>query len=420
MINMTNDQTKKLYYDDQTLTRFTARVLVCEPEKNGWQVLLDATAFYPEGGGQPADHGVLSAADAAGRDALSAGAASGPLPAARVLDVHEKGGLIWHLTDAPLPAGETVTGEVDAVRRLEMSQQHTGEHILSGLLHEMFGAENVGFHIGEEIVTLDTSLPIPPEGLAEAERRANAVIWADTPVRAFWPAPEELAQLEYRSKKALEGPVRILEIPGADRCACCGTHVAHAGQVGMIKIIAAQNYKRGTRITIACGLRALADYRAKCTEQTGISVLLSAKPGRLAEAVGRLAAENDALKARLAESENRLFAKLAAEVTPGSAPLLLCEGLAPDGLRRLCSALCEKTSRPCAAFSPAESGGFGYALGWMGSDENGRPADIRPLGKALNAAFAGRGGGKPGLVQGSVAAPGFAEIEAFWKENTAQ
>lgn len=416
-MNTINEPTKKLYYDDQTLTRFTATVLACEQGKNGWQILLDATAFYPEGGGQPADHGTLSLADAAGREISPAAAPTAP--AARVLDVHEKGGLIWHMADAPLPVGERVAGEIDAVRRLEMSQQHTGEHILSGLLHEMFGAENVGFHIGEEIVTLDTSLPIPPDGLAEAERRANAVIWADTPVHAFWPGPEELAQLEYRSKKALEGPVRIVEIPEADRCACCGTHVARAGQVGMIKVIAAQNYKRGSRITIACGLRALNDYRVKCAEQAGISVLLSAKPGRLAEAVGRLAAENDALKARLAESENRLFAKLAEEVAPGSAPLLLCEGLTPDGLRRLCSALCEKTARPCAAFSPAGDG-FGYALGWLGRDENGRPADIRPLGKALNAAFAGRGGGKPGLVQGSVAAPGFAQIEAFWKENTAQ
>ena len=398
------NETKKLYYDDPALARFTATILACEPDKNGWRILLDATAFYPEGGGQPADHGILTGGDAS----------------ARVLDVHEKGGLIWHTADAPLPVGGTIQGEIDALRRLEMSQQHTGEHILSGLLHELFGAENVGFHIGEEIVTLDTSLPIPPEGLAEAERRANAVIWADAPVRAYWPEPEELTALEYRSKKALEGPVRIVEVPGADRCACCGTHVAHAGQVGMIKVTAAQNYKRGTRITIACGLRALADYRAKCAEQAGISVFLSAKPGRLAEAVERLGAENEALKARLAAAESRLFAKLAEGVAPGSAPLVFCEGLSPDGLRRLCSALCEKTARPCAALSPAGDG-FGYALGWAGTDAEGRPADIRPLGKALNAAFAGRGGGKPGMVQGSLAAPGLdpAAIEAFWKENTA-
>lgn len=393
-------ETKKLYYDQPWITRFTARVLGCEPAEGGWQVMLDETAFYPEGGGQPADHGVLGGA--------------------QVLDVHEREGRILHRTDAPLPVGGRVDGAIDEARRLELSQQHTGEHILSGILHEMFGAENVGFHIGEEIVTLDTSLPIPPEGLAEAERRANAVIWADIPVRDFWPSPDELAALTYRSKKALEGPVRIVEIAGADRCACCGTHLARAGQVGMIKIVAAQNYKRGTRITIACGVRALADYRTKCAEQAGISVQLSAKPGRLAEAVERLAAETDALKAKLAERENRLFALLAAEVAPGSAPALLCEGLNPDGLRRLCSALCERTDAPCAAFSPAAGGGFAYALGWAGQDAEGRPGDIRPLGRALNEAFAGRGGGKPGLVQGSVAAPDFAAIEQFWKERTGQ
>ena len=299
------------------------------------------------------------------------------------------------------------------MRRVEMMQQHTGEHILSGILHQLFGAENVGFHIGEETVTIDTSIPISAEKLAEAEYQANVIIWADMPVRISWPEPKALAAMEYRSKKEPEGPVRIVEIEGADRCACCGIHMDRAGQVGLIKVLSLQNYKRGSRIAIACGRRALTDYRIKCAEQNEVSVLLSAKANRISPAVHRLAEENEALKARLAAAENKLFACLAAGTGPGEAPLLLCEGLAPDGVRRLCAALCEKTSAPCAALSPSPQGGYFYALGQAGG------ADVRPLGRALNEAFCGRGGGKPGLVQGSLAAEGLEKVKAFWKEHTA-
>ncbi len=391
MMDTLHCETRRLYYEDVEMIHFTARVLSCEQAKQGWLVALSATAFYPEGGGQPADQGVLGGV--------------------RVLDVHEKDGRILHLTDGPLAPGEEVSGEVDPVRRVDTMQQHTGEHILSGILHRLFGAENVGFHIGEEAVTIDTSIPITAEQLAEAEYQANVIIWADMPVRVSWPKPQALAAMEYRSKKELEGPVRIVEIEGADRCACCGIHMERAGQVGVIKVLSLQNYKRGSRITIACGRRAFADYRTKCAEHNEISVLLSAKANQIAPAVHRLAEENEGLKARLAAAENKLFARLAAEIRPGAAPLLVCEGLAPDGVRRLCCALCEKTDAPCAALSPSAGGGYLYALGQAGDG-----ADVRPLGRALNEAF---GGGKPGLVQGSIAAAGIGAVEAFWKEHTA-
>lgn len=387
-------ETRRLYYESVETIHFTARVLSCEKAKDGWLVTLDKTAFYPEGGGQPADHGTLGKA--------------------RVLDVHEKDGRILHLTDGPLAVGEEVDGEIDPIRRVDMMQQHTGEHILSGLLHHMYGAENVGFHIGDETVTIDTSIPIGAEQLAEAEYQANVIIWADMPVRISWPNPETLASMEYRSKKELEGPVRIVEVEGADRCACCGLHMSRAGEVGLIKALSLQNYKRGSRITIACGMRALGDYRTKCAEQNEISVLLSAKVNQIAPAVHRLAEENEALKNRLAAAENKLFARLAADILPGSAPIVLCEDLAPDGVRRLCSALCEKTAAPCAALSPLAQGGYLYAVGQAGD-----AADVRALGRALNEAFSGQGGGKPGLVQGSIKPAELETVKAFWKERTA-
>ena len=252
--------TKKLYYEDSFLFQFDACVLACELKGDVWAVVLDRTAFYPEGGGQPADTGTLGEA--------------------RVLDVHEAGGSIAHTTDAPLPVGMRVEGRVDARRRLDHMQQHTGEHILSGLLHSLYGADNVGFHIGPDTVRMDMSLELTAQQLADAELAANQVVWQDVPVQCAWPGPEQLADAEYRSKKVLDGPVRLVTVPGADCCACCGTHLYTTGQVGAIKILSSQNYKGGVRLTVACGGRALADHAQKCTAAAEISAALSFLRGR--------------------------------------------------------------------------------------------------------------------------------------------
>ena len=383
-------QTEALYYIQPPVGEFAARVLSCIPEGEAWAVTLDRTAFYPEGGGQPADRGTLGGAD--------------------VLDVHEKGGQVIHRLSAPLAEGETVTGNVDLDRRLEMSQQHTGEHILSGTLHAMFGAENVGFHIGQDYLTMDTSVPISDEGLAEAEARANRVIWQDVPVEALWHTKEELADLTYRSKKELEGPVRIVTVPGADCCACCGTHVERTGQVGMVKIIDWQNYKSGVRLFVVCGVRALRYFEAQRAEAAAIRATLSAKAGQLAEAVQRQSGELEAARYRSVQAENELFAVLAEGVQPGEAAILLRPNLGPDGLRRLCAALSERTDGLCAAFSPTENGGLAYALACTAPG-----ADLRGLCKQLNQAFAGRGGGKPGFVQGSLTGE-FDAVQAFLRD----
>ncbi|MGN0984608.1 MAG: alanyl-tRNA editing protein, partial [Gemmiger sp.] len=212
--------TQKLFETDSFLQTFTAVVLACEPAPGGFAVVLDRTAFFPEGGGQPCDTGTLGGA--------------------RVTAVHTGGGVITHTVDAPLPVGQTVAGAIDWARRRDCMEQHTGEHILSGALHRLFGAENVGFHIGESAVRMDIDLPLSAAQLAEAEAEANAAVRADTPVRCYVPDGETLAGLDYRSKKALEGAVRIVEA-GGDRCACCGTHLATTGQVGLIKILSAQH-----------------------------------------------------------------------------------------------------------------------------------------------------------------------------------
>ena len=268
--------TAKLYETDPYVQTFTATVLVCTPAGEQFAVQLDRTAFYPEGGGQPCDTGALGTA--------------------LVTDVQEHGGVITHTVSAALPVGQTVEGRIDWARRRDHMEQHTGEHILSGTLHRLFGAENVGFHIGSPAVRMDMSVPLTAGQLAEAEARANAVIRADAPVRCWYPAPEDLAKLTYRSKKEIEGQVRIVTIPGADVCACCGTHTRTTGQVGQIKILASENYKGGVRLSIVCGARALEAAQAMRARQADIGALLSAKADQTAVAVHRVYDEYTALK----------------------------------------------------------------------------------------------------------------------------
>ena len=380
------EHTEKLFYAQPPVLEFTARVLECEEDKNGWQVVLDRTAFYPEGGGQPADQGLLGGV--------------------HVLDVHEKEGVIRHLTDGPLTAGETVEGKVDAARRLDLTQQHSGEHILSGILHSMFGAENVGFHIGQDYLLMDLSVPVDAEGLARAEEAANRIVWQDVETQAVWYEKEQLAALTYRSKKELEGPVRLVTMPGADCCACCGTHVQRTGQVGQIKIIDHIKYKSGTRLQVVCGGRALARHRLVDGQCRRAGAALSASVEGLAGAVQRQKEELEAAKFRLTGLENQLFALWAAAETDEN-PLVSRPGLSPDGLRRLAAALSETRPGVCCAVSEKE-GGLSYAIACTRQG-----ADLRGLCKAMNAALDGRGGGKPGFVQGSLGADAEA-LRAFW------
>ena len=389
--------TQKYYEADAYRREADAVILAAEPDgRGGGKLALDGTVFYPEGGGQPADHGTLTLPDGA---------------RLTVTDVHEQGGVIWHRVDA-LPhtaaPGTAVTGRIDWAWRFDKMQQHTGEHILSGILHQMFGAENVGFHIGSDAVQMDTSVPISAEGLREAELAANRIVWQNVPVLITYPTREELARMTYRSKKEIEGQVRIVTIPGADVCACCGTHTAATGAVGQIKILAAENYKGGVRLSIVCGERALLAAQAMRQRQADIGALLSAKPSETAHAVHRVYDEYTALKFAHFGLCSELFNALAAQVAPGADAIRIVPGLDPDGLHRLAARLSEATTGLCAALTANEKG-TGYCLAQAGGD-------VRALTKALNTALNGRGGGKPGICQGSCAAAP-EQVETFLKEN---
>ena len=381
--------TQKIYETDPYVQNFTAQVLSCTPAQGGFAVVLDRTAFFPEGGGQPCDTGTLGAA--------------------RVLAVHTDGVTITDTTDAPLTPGDTVEGCLLWPARLDAMQQHTGEHILSGALHRLFGAENVGFHIGTPYVRMDTSIPLTPAQLAQAEAEANAAVRADTPVHCWVPDPETLARTEYRSKKELTGDVRLVEA-GGDCCACCGTHLARTGEVGLIKIISYAHYKTGMRLAVACGQRAYEAVAGIWADTEAAGRLLSAPVGALTPALERLQGGEAALKARLAALQNTLADAGAANAALGVPAVLWADGADGDGLRRMAMAITAKTNAPCCTLAPGGQG-LAYAL-------SAAPGgDVREVCKALNAAFAGRGGGKPGFCQGSLAAADFDAVKAFLLES---
>ena len=378
--------TKKLYYDDPFLREFTARVLSCEAVKGGFAVVLDETTFYPEGGGQSADHGALGTV--------------------RVLDVHEKDGVITHLCDGALEPGAVVCGEIDWTRRFDHMQQHSGEHICSGLICARFDCDNVGFHMGADVVTIDFNAEIGWDALMEIEARANEYIYEDHPVDIQFHRGAELRAIDYRSKKPLDGDVRIVTFPGADCCACCGTHVTRSGQVGIVKFLSCQKFRDGVRIELLCGGRAYRYLSATWEQNLRVAQSLSAKPTESAAAVSRMEAELGALKLRAARLENQVFAQAAARLTGEGDVLLFEEEMSSDSVRKLCDAVMNTCGGRCAVFAGAD-GAWKYAVGQA-------DGDLRELVKRLNAALQGRGGGKPGFAQGSCAATK-GEIEGFFQ-----
>ena len=384
-------ETQKLYYQDSTLREFPATVLFCEAAGETWKVVLDQTAFYPEGGGQPADHGVLKTA-------------GGEIA---VTDVHEKNGAVVHTCAAPVEPGAVVTGVLDWARRFDHMQQHSGEHILSGILCRLYDCDNVGFHLGAETVTIDYNADITWEQALEAERLANEAVWADRETEIFYPSPQELAALDYRSKKELTGQVRIVEFPEADRCACCGAHVERAGQAGLIKVLSCQKFREGVRMEILCGARALRYLSSVYGQARAVGQRLSVKPLEIQGAVERLEEELSAAKARMADLEQTAFAALAAGQAGRGDVVLFQSPMRPDSLRRLADAVGKSCGGLAAVFS-GEGDQWSYAL------VRGDGGDIAPLVKELNETLHGRGGGRNGFAQGSVQT-GRGEIEAFFR-----
>ena len=368
--------TEKLFYEDSHMITFSAVVNACEKAGDYYEAVLDRTAFFPEGGGQYADTGVIDGVE--------------------VVDVHERQGLIYHKMTGPLKVGQTVEGSIDWTERFSKMQQHSGEHIVSGLVHETFGYDNVGFHMGRDAITMDFNGVITKKQLKEIERRANEAVVKNLDIQVLYPSKEELEKIEYRSKIEIEGQVRIVIVPGYDTCACCAPHVKKTGEIGIIKLIGMQNYKGGVRVSMLCGFRALADYDEKSESVKTISVMLSAKENEVPDEVQRIKEELNVKKNRIAEMQKTLLAYKVKELEENQETVVMfepeLEGNAP---RELVNLILAKGTGVAAVFAGNSSEGYRYVIG-------SKKADTRMYAKALNEKFQGRGGGKPEMVQGSL------------------
>ncbi len=370
--------TEKLFYEDSHMKNFSAVVLSCEPVGDAYEAVLTRTAFFPEGGGQYADTGVI--------DGVA------------VLDAHERNGLIYHKVTAPLTIGKTVEGEIDWEERFSKMQQHSGEHIVSGIMFSKYGFHNVGFHMGKDAVTMDFDGVITKSQLKEVEQLANEAVVQNLEIRAFFPSKEELAKMEYRSKIEIEGPVRIVTIPGHDWCACCAPHVKTTGEIGMIKFVGMQHYKGGIRVSMLCGFRALADYEEKSEYCRELSVKLSAPETEIVGEVTRLQEVISEQKGCIADLQQQLLTYRVKEIAGGQDMVILFESeLGGNAPRELVNLLLEKETGIAAVFAGDEANGYRYVIG-------SRTQDVRVFAKTINERFQGRGGGKPEMVQGSIGA----------------
>ena len=378
--------TEKLYDKDSHLKEFSATVLSCEKSGENYSVILDKTAFFPEGGGQESDRGNIGEA--------------------AVLDVRIVSGEIIHCTDRPLNIGEEYACNLNWDRRFRNMQNHSGEHIVSGIVHRLYGLNNVGFHLGAEM-TVDFDGAISREQLLEVERLANKAVFQNVPIRAYYPDEKELKALDYRSKLELTENVRIVDIKGYDLCACCAPHVKKTGEIGLIKILDSFKNKGGVRIFIKCGIDALDDYNDKYLNVQKISNLLSVKQYEAAAAVDRLSDESRELKFEIASLKKRLIAEKTKSFVPESDKTAVFEeGLDIKELQLFADSLYKKSGGIRGVFSGEECN---YSFAICG-EETALDLFFKEFKENLNA----KGGGRNGMVQGTVATVKN-EIEGFFR-----
>ena len=382
-------ETRRLYYEDCHLSRFRAGVTACEKTEKGYAVCLDATAFYPEGGGQACDLGTLGGV--------------------RVMDVQERGEQVVHFCQGPLEVGTEVEGILDYARRFDLMQQHTGEHIVSGLVNSRYGYHNVGFHVGGDVITIDFDGVIPQQDLVQLERDANRAVWLDLEVECLVPSPGELPGVFYRTKRALPWPVRIVRVPGFDSCACCGVHVARTGEIGLIKLLSVTGFRGGSRMEMLCGGRAMEMLNTAFEQNKQVSQAFSAKWQETGAAARRMNEALEAEKYRGAQLRKRILEDIANSYVNQGDVLHFEPELDPVQVRELADAIAGVCGGMAAVFSGDTETGCAFALVT-------RRGDLREFGREMTAALKGRGGGKPVCIQGRVAA-GEQEIREFFRRH---
>lgn len=368
-------QTEKLYDIDSYLNEFTAQVISCEKNGNYFDIILDKTAFFPEGGGQSADEGTINDV--------------------KVVDVQIKDGVIIHKALSPVECGPAEC-KLDWNMRFRRMQNHSGEHIISGIAHNIYGCNNVGFHMGAEM-TVDFDIELDKEQLRIIEKRANEAVYDNVRIYAEYPASEILETLDYRSKLELTEDVRIVTVEGYDICACCAPHVKSSGEIGIIKILSSTRHRGGTRITMICGQDAFDDYCIKADNLYEIAVALCAKHNEELEAFRKLCTENSELKQKVAALSKELTAIKAQNSDSVNGFTLFFEDT--DDMQAVRSLALEsaKTTETITAVFGGKSGSYKFAIASMSKS-------VKPVMSELSAQFKARGGGSDELVQGNIAA----------------
>ncbi len=454
----------RLYYQDPYIREFDSEVIEMQEENGRYLAVLAESAFYPEGGGQPADHGVLiitgeqknlaefdagsikseSTVTVCGNSSgcnsklscdrikqdkslddelkIDKSEINGAVDAEyfgiekkknqnskiiKVTDVQEINDKVWHTISEPLPVGTKVHGRIDWKRRFDHMQQHSGEHIVSGMICRRFNCDNVGFHLGEDTVTIDYNAQITYEQICEIEQAANQYIWEDHEFVELWPTADELADIDYRSKKELNGTVRITSFPGADTCACCGTHVRRSGEVGLVKFISAKPFHDGTRLELYCGKRAMDFLAMNYDSNKEVAVLLSTKEEKTPQLVKKLIEEKLQLKSNMTALEER-YLKLRADSVISQSDVLIFDDCLNSEQGRILADMISDNCQGITAVMTGTDGAYRYSI-------INKNADITAFVKSMNAALGGRGGGRNGFAQGSLSA-GRKQIEEFFKQ----
>ncbi|MCQ2455708.1 MAG: alanine--tRNA ligase-related protein [Clostridia bacterium] len=368
--------TIKLYDEDAYIKEFCATVVSCEKQGEKYKTVLDKTAFFPEAGGQPCDTGMIDGN--------------------RISDVQIENDIIYHFSDKPFSAGQTVNGKIDFERRFSFMQNHSGEHIVSGVINKLFSLDNVGFHLNEEIATLDFNGILDREQLDLIENTANKKVWENNAVKTYYPSAEELSGLEFRQKKEITGDIRIVKIENTDICACCAPHVKSTGEIGLIKLLAFEKMRGGTRIYMKCGGLALADYQNKLKNISKIQNLLSSKPEDTAEAVENLNRKLGAEKQKLSALNKKLIVFLA-ESGEAKNKITVVSDFDMKDLQTLADMLYKKFSELKVVLSEKEKDTYSFVI--VGSEE-----ETSYLFSKMKEELEVGGGGRNGMIQGTVKA----------------
>ena len=380
-------KTIKLYDIDAYETEFEGSVVSCvEKENSLYEVVLDQTLFFPEEGGQTPDKGTLNGIE--------------------VLDVQIKGDVIIHMLAQSLKEGEAVKGEINWQHRFFNMQQHSGEHIFSGLAYKKFGYHNVGFHLSNQIVTMDFDGTFTDEELQEMEWAVNEAIVANVEIKTGYPSKEELANLEYRSKIEIDGDIRIVEVVGYDMCACCAPHVKRTGEIGIFKIQSAQNHRGGMRISFLCGFRALEEYRRKSKIVSELTNILTTNQDTLAENVIKLKIQAQSLKTKLDIAKQTILENKIESIPAEQETVFLFErDIDTPVMRNIVNKLVEKHEGICGVFVGSDEEGYNFIIG-------SKNVDCRQVANKMREQLQARGGGSAAMIQGSVQR-GMEEIEGM-------